>query len=64
MQDLAFDTTINRHQELEALGQYVTRLQAGQPGNLDSFAGRGNRVFSSTVRLDKFWDLTSLLLSG
>jgi hypothetical protein len=63
-QDSAFDTTIIRHQELETLGQYVTRLQAGQQVNLVSFAGRGNGVFSSTVRLDQLWDLTSLLLSG
>ena len=42
MQDLAFDTTIIRHQELETPGQHVTRLRAGQPGNLDSFAGRSN----------------------
>jgi len=45
MQDLAFDTTIIRHQELESLAQYVTRLRARQPGNLDFFTGRGNRVF-------------------
>ena len=45
MQDLAFDTTNIRHRELETLGQYVTRLWAGQQGNLDYFAGTGNRVF-------------------
>lgn len=64
MQDLAFDTAIIRHRELETLGHYVTRQQAGQPGNLDCFAGRDNEVFSSTVHLDRLWDLTSLLLSG
>jgi len=64
MQDLVFDTNIIRHQELESLAQYVTRLRARQPGNLDSFAGRGNRVFSSAVCLHRLWDLTSLLLSG
>jgi len=64
MQDLTFDTAIIRHQELETLAQYVTRLRARQPGNLDSFVDRDNGAFPSTVCLDRIWDLTSLLLSG
>jgi len=49
MQYLTFDNTIIPHQELETLAQYVTRLRARQPGNLDSFAGRGYRVFDMNM---------------